>query len=138
METENEPLILVVEDNAADANLIQEAIAEEQLDCALHIVGSGKKAIDFIDRLDADDSHPRPVLVLLDLNLPQVSGEEVLRRIRLSAKCEETKVLIVSSSNALSDRERVMALGATAYFRKPPSLEEFMKLGSRIREMLTR
>jgi CheY-like chemotaxis protein len=137
METENTLLILVVEDNPADANLIQEAIAEEQLACAVQVVGNGKKAIDFIDRIDSDESQPRPDLVLLDLNLPVVSGEQVLRRIKLSPKCEETKVLIVSSSNVNTERERVIQLGASGYFRKPPSLSEFMQLGPRIREILT-
>jgi CheY-like chemotaxis protein len=136
MGAEGNMLILVVEDNPADANLIQEAIAEEQLSCVVEIVVNGRKAIDFIDRVDADDKQRGPDLVLLDLNLPHVSGEKVLERIRHSARCGKTKVLIVSSSNAHADRERVMTLGATGYFRKPPSLSEFMKLGPRIREML--
>ena len=136
MKTERDLFILLVEDNPADANLIQEAIEEEHISCALQVVANGRKAIDFIEQVDADDSKPRPALVLLDLNLPQVSGEQVLKRIRLSSKLEKTKVLIVSSSNAYADRERVMTLGATDYFRKPPSLVEFMKLGPRIREML--
>jgi two-component system response regulator len=138
METESNALILLVEDNPADANLIQEAIEEEHILCELEIVVNGRKAIDFIDRVDTDESQPRPDLVLLDLNLPQVSGEQVLRRIRSSIKWRATKVLIVSSSNTYSDRERAMTLGATDYFRKPPSLVEFMKLGPRIREMLRR
>ena len=136
MDTERRQLVLLVEDNAADANLIEEAIAEEQLSCALQIVRDGAKAIDAINRVDEDASHRGPDLVVLDLNLPQVSGEQVLQRIRLSPRLGKTKVLIVSSSNALSDRERAMALGANDYFRKPSSLDQFMEIGPRIREML--
>lgn len=128
--------VLLVEDSAADVNLIEEALAEEHVSCALQVVRDGAKAIDFMDQMDADESRPRPDLVLLDLNLPQVSGEEVLQRIRVSPRCENTKVLIVSSSNERSDRERAMALGATGYFSKPSSLDEFMKLGPRVRELL--
>ncbi len=136
MDRESQQLVLVVEDNPADANLIEEAVAEEHVVCELHIVRDGAKAIDFLDRLDADDTQQRPDLVLLDLNLPKVSGEQVLMRIRLSPRCEKTRVLIVSSSNAPADRERAMALGATGYFRKPSSLDQFMEIGHRIREML--
>ncbi|HEY1497901.1 MAG TPA: response regulator [Candidatus Solibacter sp.] len=136
MNAETLRLILLIEDNAADANLVEEVIAEEQLPCALQVLRDGARAIDFIDQVDADESQPRPDLVLLDLNLPLVSGEQVLKRIRLSPRCEDTKILIVSSSNAYSDRERAMALGATGYFRKPSSLDQFMELGPRIREML--
>src|SRR5579863_6274406 len=97
MGTESQLVVLVVEDNAADANLIEEVLAEEQVQCVLHILQDGAKAIDFIDRVDTDSSYPRPDLVLLDLNLPKVSGEQVLQRIRTSPRCEKTQVLIVSS-----------------------------------------
>ena len=138
MDTERRHLVLLVEDNAADANLIEEAIAEDQVPCSLHIVRDGANAIEVIERVDADDSHPSPDLVLLDLNLPHVSGEQILRRIRRSSRFAKTKVLIVSSSNAPADRERAMTLGATAYFRKPSSLDQFMAIGPKIRELLLR
>ena len=75
MNANKPPLLLLVEDNAADANLVEEALVGEQLDSTLHILKDGTKAIEFIDRMDADDRHPNPDLVLLDLNLPKVSGE---------------------------------------------------------------
>jgi DNA-binding response OmpR family regulator len=130
------PQILLIEDNPADANLVGEAIAEAQLECELSVLRDGAQAIEFIDRLDADLSHPGPDIVLLDLNLPKMSGEAVLKRVRLSKSCGDAKVLIVSSSDAPSDRERVMTLGASDYFRKPSDLEQFMQLGSKIRAML--
>ena len=72
----------------------------------------------------------------LDLNLPKVSGEEVLNRVRLSVKCRAAKVLVISSSDTAVDRERSMRLGANGYFHKPSNLEEFMKLGPRVRALL--
>ncbi|MGA2737119.1 MAG: response regulator [Bryobacteraceae bacterium] len=130
------PQILLVEDSRADANLVEEALAEAQLECGLSIVRDGLQAIKFIDRLDAEPGHLQPDIVLLDLNLPKVSGEEVLKRVRRSPKCGATKVLIVSSSDAPADREMAMGLGASGYFRKPASLEQFMELGPRIRALL--
>ena len=136
METENCPLVLLVEDNTADANLIEEALAQSGLDAELLIVRDGAAAIELLHLVDSDDSYPSPDLVLLDLNLPKVSGEEVLKRIRLARRCANTKVLILSSSNAASDRARAIELGANAYFRKPSSLDHFMDLGPKVREML--
>ena len=129
-------LVLLVEDNPADANLVKEAFAEEQIDSTLQVVRDGATAIEFLDRVDADHSAQRPDLVLLDLNLPKISGEDVLKRIRVSPRCTDTKVLIISSSDLGSDRERVMGLGATAYFRKPSTLDEFLQLGPTVRRLL--
>lgn len=135
MKTEK-PTVLLVEDNPADVNLVEEAIEEAQLDCSLHIMRDGVRAIEFLERLDAEPDYPPPDLVLLDLNLPKISGEEVLKRVRMSPKCEGVKILIISSSDALGDRERMMKLGATDYFRKPSDLVQFMLLGAKVRAMI--
>jgi len=70
------------------------------------------------------------------LNLPRLSGEEVLRRLRSSSRFRTTKVLIITSSDASSDRQRVMELGADDYFRKPSTLDQFLELGPKIRQLL--
>jgi len=130
------PHLLLVEDNPADADLVEEALAEAQLDCGLSIVRDGAQAIEFIESLDGDASRPCPELVLLDLNLPKVSGEEVLNRLRSSQKWRSAKVLVISSSNEPADRERSMKLGASEYFRKPSRLEQYMALGPLVRALL--
>jgi CheY-like chemotaxis protein len=130
------PNVLLVEDNPADINLVEEALEEAQLDCCLHIMRDGMRAVEFLEQLDAEPDRPAPQVVLLDLNLPMIGGEEVLRRVRMSPKCEGVKVLIISSSDAPADRERVMKLGATDYFRKPSSLSQFMLLGTKVRAMI--
>ena len=128
--------LLLIEDNSADANLVEEALAEAQLDCSLQLFDDGAAALEFINRLDADSSGAGPDLILLDLNLPKVNGEQVLKRIRSSPKCKSAKVMIMSSSDAPTDREAAMKLGANEYFRKPSNLDQFMELGRRVRSML--
>jgi CheY-like chemotaxis protein len=128
--------LLLIEDNPADSNLVEEALTEAQLDYNLDLFDDGSSALEFIAALDADPSGAGPELILLDLNLPKVSGEEVLKRIRSSPKCRSAKVIIISSSDAPADRERAMNLGATDYFRKPSSLDQFMELGERVRSLL--
>jgi CheY-like chemotaxis protein len=127
---------MLVEDNPADVDLIEEALTEGRIDCELDVIQDGDKAIAAIERADADTVSRCPDLILLDLNLPKVSGEEVLKRVRASRRFRNIKVLIVSSSNAPSDRERAMQLGATDYFRKPSTLEQFMELGPKVRSLL--
>jgi CheY-like chemotaxis protein len=130
------PTILVVEDNPADVTLIEEALAEANLDCILTVLGDGAAAIDLMQAVDDSPADRCPDLVVLDLNLPKINGEEVLRRIRQSPRCSHARVLIASSSNAPSDRDRVMRLGANDYFRKPSTLQQYMEIGPKIRSML--
>ena len=130
------PHVLLVEDNPADINLVEEALEEAQLDCSLHIMRDGVRAVEYIERLDAEPDHSPPDVVLLDLNLPKIGGEEVLKRVRMSPKCEGVKVLIISSSDIPADRERMLKLGASDYFRKPSDLAQFMLLGVKVRAMI--
>jgi CheY-like chemotaxis protein len=134
--SEKRPFVLLVEDNQADADLVEEAFAEAKIDCHLSILRDGAQAIEFIERLDSGLSQARPDLVLLDLNLPKVGGEAVLERVRSSPACKGVKVIVVSSSDAPSDRKRVMELGANEYFRKPSSLEQFMEFGPKVLALL--
>ena len=130
------PNVLLVEDNPADINLVEEALEEAMLDCCLHIMRDGVRALEFLEQLDADPDGLALDIVLLDLNLPMIGGEEVLKRVRMSPKCGDVKVLIISSSDAPADRERMMKLGATGYFRNPSGLAQFMLLGTKIRAMI--
>jgi two-component system, chemotaxis family, response regulator Rcp1 len=130
------PNVLLVEDNPADINLVEEALEEAKFDCFLHIMRDGVRAFEFLEQLDAEPDRPAPDVVLLDLNLPKIGGEEVLKRVRMSPRCEGVKVLIISSSDAPADRERMMTLGASDYFRKPSSLAQFMLLGTKVRAMI--
>jgi CheY-like chemotaxis protein len=128
--------VLLVEDNPADADLVEEAFTDAKIDCNLSIVRDGAEAIGFIERLDSDLCRVCPDLILLDLSLPKVGGEAVLERIRSSPRCTGVKVLIVSSSDTPADRKRAMELGASDFFHKPSSLEQFMEFGPKIRVLL--
>lgn len=121
----------MVEDNATDAFVLQEVITEMGLDAEVEIVMNGDEALRYIDR--AGDC---PALILLDLNLPKVSGFEVLKRLRASDKCGRTPVIVVSSSAAKSDKDASKELGANAYFQKPITLSEFLNLRPVIEKVL--
>ncbi len=131
------PRILVVEDNSGDVFLIRDALKTAEIDADIQIVHDGQAAIRFVDAADADLNAQVPNIVLLDLNLPKRSGDEVLRHIRRSARCGHAPVLIVSSSDAFTDRSTAAELGVSGYFRKPSDYDDFMKLGPLVKEILT-
>lgn len=128
--------MVVVEDSRTDVFLVREAVEAHHLDITLEIISDGEQAIAFLNRLNAGEDVVCPSLMLLDLNLPRISGLEVLARVRRNKRCADIPVVIMTSSDAERDRRESAALGATAYFRKPSGYEEFLKLGEVIREML--
>lgn len=73
---------------------------------------------------------------MLDLNLPIVDGPEVLREFRKHPACADTPVIVISSSYAIKDREPLAQFGIARYFRKPSDLDEFMKLGAIVKEVI--
>jgi CheY-like chemotaxis protein len=131
------PSILLVEDNSADVSLVEEALAEHHVRHALTVIRDGEKAIDYIDAVDLGNS-TCPNLVILDLNLPRRSGQDVLRRMRLSTHCGDVPVIILSSSGAPKDRDEAKSLGATLYIKKPNDLAEYLSIGGTIKNLLAK
>jgi CheY-like chemotaxis protein len=127
--------LLLAEDNLPDAILVREAIRLENLPLEVHIAPDGQRAIDFITRAENDPDSPCPHFLLLDINLPKADGFEVLRRLRDSRRCSKIPVLMISSSDSPADRSQAAQLGA-GYFRKPPSYDEFLKLGAVMKKLL--
>lgn len=128
--------IVLVEDAEPDVFLVREALERAGLESELEVLDDGEKAVDFIDRLDQDPTVGCPHLVLLDLNLPKKSGAQVLERVRQSPVCGDVPVVILTSSESPADKERAAQFKATEYFKKPSRLDEFMKLGPLVRDLL--
>ena len=127
----------MIEDNKADLFLIREAIEGAQLGARLQVIHDGETAVQYFEQVERDASVPCPALVLIDINLPRKNGAEVLRYLRSTKRCSDALVLVVTSSDAAYDRERMASFGANGYFRKPSDYEQFMKLGDIIRGLLS-
>ncbi len=127
-------MLLLVEDNPADVFLVREALREEGLDCDLQVVDDGEQAIQFFERVEAGRQAP-PDLLLLDLNVPRIGGEQVLERVRRTQPCARIIVVVITSSDSPRDRQKASDLGADEYFRKPANLDEFMALGKLVRRV---
>ena len=127
--------LLLAEDNLPDALLVREVVRMENLPLDVYFAPDGEQAVEFIARAEENPDAPCPDFLLLDLNLPKVDGFDVLRRLRSSHKCKDIPVLIISSSDSPGDRSRAAEMGA-GYFQKPPSYDEFVRLGVVLKQLL--
>ena len=110
--------ILLVEDNPGDAQLVRMALTEALPSARLSVVGDGEAAL---SRLQDDP----PDLMLLDLNLPRLSGHEVLAAVRAAGDpaLRRLPVVVLTSSDAASDVERSYELGASSHVTKPSDVD---------------
>jgi CheY-like chemotaxis protein len=119
--------ILLVEDNPADVRLIREGLKRNSGTVGLASVPDGVAAIEYLHAMLAG-AHPRPDLVLLDLNLPRKNGREVLIEIKSHPELRSMPVLILSSSTTEDDVNSAYELAANGYIAKPADLSEFMSM----------
>jgi CheY-like chemotaxis protein len=127
--------ILVAEDNRADVLLIKEALLTHAIPHELQLMHDGAQAMRFLSTMGKPEGGPCPDVVLLDINLPKVEGWDVLREFRKHPNCITTPVIIMSSSDATKDQEKMAAMNVTRYFQKPSDFDQFMKLGQVILEV---
>jgi two-component system response regulator len=130
------PLVLLVEDNPTDVFVMKDVLREYGLDLELRVAEDGDHALRYLEELERTENLQCPALVLLDLNLPKVSGVEVLRRLRGASRCRNVPVVVVSSSIADSDQASTRELNVQAYFEKPSDLNAYANLARIIKEAL--
>jgi two-component system response regulator len=124
-----EKIILLVEDNPDDEMLTIRAIKKNNIGNEVIVVRDGAEALDYLFRTgqhagrDADIS---PAVVLLDLNLPKISGLEVLKRLRANDSTKLVPVVILTSSKEEQDVLRGYGFGANSYICKPVDFNQFV------------
>jgi CheY-like chemotaxis protein len=118
--------ILLAEDNPADAFLIEEALSLTRLNFHLKRAADGEVASRMLAEIEQQKA--RLSLLLLDLNLPKVSGHELLAQVRNSEQLRRTRVIVITSSDSPQDRAKATALNVNYYFRKPTDLHDFLQL----------
>ena len=125
--------IIVVEDNPLDIYLIRWVLTAHALAHELQVIDNGDRAMDYVNQLAHEERRRSPTVMLLDLNLSQRDGREILQRVKAIPHGSDVRVVVVTSSNHAADRQETLALGADAYFVKPYHLTEFMQLGDLIK-----
>jgi two-component system, response regulator len=118
--------IILIEDNPDDAVLTIRALKKYHLSNHLVHIKDGAEALEFIFGKKTVSAKPR--VILLDLNLPKVSGLEILARLKSDEKTKTIPVVVLTSSNESPDVERCYELGANSYIVKPVGFENFAKV----------
>ncbi len=126
--------ILLVEDNALDAELTMLSLKDQKVANKITWVKDGQQALDYVFRRDAyagrTDAGPR--LIFLDLKMPRVDGTEVLRAIKADEHTKRIPVIIMTSSNEESDIARTYDLGANSYVVKPVDFDALAEVARQI------
>jgi CheY-like chemotaxis protein len=126
--------ILLVEDGPVQALFIRTALAElPQLDL-LHVARDGVEAMEFLRRAVRSMKGQRPDLILLDINMPNKDGFEVLAELKSDAVLRRVPVVVFSSSDSQEDIDRAYDKGASTFITKPVTLDDLTHVLSRIAE----
>jgi two-component system response regulator len=126
--------VLLVEDDAADVALMENAFADHEYTSELHHVPDGAEALAFLRRDAAYADAPRPDLILLDLNMPRVDGRQVLGHIKADEDLKGIPVVVFTTSSTDTDVTSSYGAHANAYVTKPIDLDDFERALSQIRE----
>lgn len=120
--------ILLVEDNPEDIHLIEQTFEDRNLQGSLYVVKSGTEAFDWLHQRDEFADAPRPDLVLMDLNLPAISGQTVLEKIKSDDQLKWMPVIVLTGSKSETELINAYETYANACLIKPVDPEEFADL----------
>jgi two-component system, response regulator len=125
--------IVLIEDNPADVELTLNALKKKNLANNVKVLTDGEEALDYLFNVCAPSgSMECPLLILLDLKLPKVSGLEVLEKIRSNKQTKMIPVVVLTSSAEERDRVESYKLGVNSYIVKPVEFDNFAKVVSQI------
>lgn len=120
--------ILLVEDNPADIELTRQGLLKAKIANNLYAVEHGGQAISFLRNEGPYVDAPRPDLILLDLNLPHVSGRDVLKTVKSDPQLQDIPIVMLSSIDEPDEIKAAYAARVNAYMTKPPDFSQFVDL----------
>lgn len=128
--------ILIVEDSDDDFEYTKRAFVEANLANPIFRCEDGDEALDFMyhrGQYNAKNA-PRPGLILLDLNMPGIDGEEVLETLKADEKHRETPIIVLTTSSQGEVVEKCYSKGADTYITKPIEAEKFFAAIKRLKD----
>ena len=129
--------ILLVEDNPADVEITRRALRESAAPVELIVVRDGQEAVDYLlrqGRHAATTNWRLPDLILLDLNLPRLTGREVLSACGRPSNFRSVPVVVLTTSTRPEDVRELYAAGANTYIEKPQDFRHFVEVLQTIRQ----
>ncbi|MEV4759733.1 response regulator [Micromonospora sp. NPDC049559] len=130
--------ILVVDDDPGDVLMIEEALADSDVDKVIDVVSDGQEAMEFLRGQGRHAGAPRPDLVLLDLNMPKMDGRQVLGEVKGDPDLRTIPIVVLTTSSSDTDVIGSYTLQANAYVTKPIDLDDFNDVVRRIDEFFGR
>jgi hypothetical protein len=131
----NDKVILLVEDNPQDELLILRALKKSGIANRIDVVRDGQQAVDYLfnqGEFQQAGEPALPVVTLLDISLPRLSGLEVLQILRFDPRTRLLPVVILTSSDEEQDRLRSYENGANSFVRKPLDFAQFAETVARL------
>lgn len=117
--------IVMIEDDEGHARLIEKNIRRAGISNHIHHFVDGTSALQYLMESPEGPIHGRPVMVLLDLNLPDMSGTSILEKIKGDAKLHRTPVVVLTTTDDKVEIQRCYDLGCNVYITKPVNYESF-------------
>jgi chemotaxis family two-component system response regulator Rcp1 len=132
--------LLVVEDSEADVELLREALADSEPPIEIDVVRHGEDALAFLRREGRFGEASHPDLVVLDLNLPRMTGFEVLQALRQDSdpRLRRLPVVVFTTSGNRADVETAYELCASSFVTKPTAFEQYLDAVRAFREFWLR
>lgn len=135
MDTLKAVIILLVEDDPGDQKLVIKSLDRDKIVNELHVANSGEEALEYLQRSkNGDKDAPMPDLILLDLNMPGMGGQEFLKQLKSDDQLDTIPVVILTTSDSDKDVLETFKLHAAGYVKKPGSLSEFKGVMQNISE----
>jgi CheY-like chemotaxis protein len=127
MNETREVVILIAEDDAGHARLIEKNLTRAGLHNKIERFDNGQAVLDFLFRRGSGPHRvlEKPYLLLLDIRMPQVDGVEVLRQLKGDAELRKIPVLILTTTDDPREVERCHAIGCASYIVKPVDYDKF-------------
>lgn len=126
--------ILLVEDNEGDILLTKEAFETCKIKTQISVAKNGQEALDYLFKKGKFIDAEQPDIILLDINLPLINGQEVLRQIKSSQELKKIPVIMLSTSSNQKDINQAYDNHSNSYVQKPLEIEEFFKAILKIEE----
>ncbi len=124
-------IIMVADDDADDRLLIQEAWKQSEIMSILKFTVNGEDLMDYLlhrGKYSAEESSPRPGIILLDLNMPKKDGREALKEIKLHSELRRIPIVVLTTSKAEEDIFKTYDLGVNSFITKPVTFDALIKI----------
>jgi two-component system, chemotaxis family, response regulator Rcp1 len=129
MQLPDKPLqVLLVEDNPGDALLALEGLKSDRTQVDVEVVGKGEDALQYLNHEGPYEKASNPDVMLLDLHLPRMSGQEVLTQVKSNPKLKGIPIFVLLGSKTEEEIVRSSGVNADGYLLKPVEIKQLIQL----------